>query len=202
MIRNIIFDIGNVLTDFRWKEFLEDKGFDEAMVKRIAKASVQSTVWNEIDRGVWSMEELMQAFIRQDPEIEEELRRAYGNITGMVTKRAYAIPWIQELREKGYRVYYLSNFSEKAYEDCADALDFLPYTDGGILSYREKLVKPDPEIYRRLLSRYSLEAQESVFLDDTAMNVEAAERLGIHGICFRTKEQAEEELRRLVAAEP
>ena len=202
MIRNIIFDIGNVLTDFRWKEFLEDKGFDEAMVKRIAKASVQSTVWNEIDRGVWSMEELMQAFIRQDPEIEEELRRAYGNITGMVTKRAYAIPWIQELREKGYRVYYLSNFSEKAYEDCADALDFLPYTDGGILSYREKLVKPDPEIYRRLLSRYSLEAQESVFLDDTAMNVEVVERLGIHGICFRTKEQAEEELRGLVAAEP
>ena len=202
MIRNIIFDIGNVLTDFRWKEFLEDKGFDEAMVKRIAKASVQSPVWNEIDRGVWSMEELMQTFIRQDPEIEEELRRAYGNITGMVTKRAYAIPWIQELREKGYRVYYLSNFSEKAYEDCADALDFLPYTDGGILSYREKLVKPDPEIYRRLLSRYSLEARESVFLDDTASNVEAAERLGIHGICFRTKEQAEEELRGLVAAEP
>ena len=202
MIRNIIFDIGNVLTDFRWKEFLEDKGFDEAMVKRIAKASVQSPVWNEIDRGVWSMEELMQAFIRQDPEIEEELRRAYGDITGMVTKRAYAIPWIQELREKGYRVYYLSNFSEKAYEDCADALDFLPYTDGGILSYQEKLVKPDPEIYRRLLSRYSLEARESVFLDDTASNVEAAERLGIHGICFRTKEQAEEELRGLVAAEP
>ena len=202
MIRNIIFDIGNVLTDFRWKEFLEDKGFDEAMVKRIAKASVQSPVWNEIDRGVWSMEELMQTFIRQDPEIEEELRRAYGDITGMVTKRAYAIPWIQELREKGYRVYYLSNFSEKAYEDCADALDFLPYTDGGILSYQEKLVKPDPEIYRRLLSRYSLEARESVFLDDTASNVEAAERLGIHGICFRTKEQAEEELRGLVAAEP
>lgn len=197
MIRNIIFDIGNVLTDFRWKEFLADKGFDEAMVRRIAKASVQSPVWNEIDRGVWSMEELMQAFIHQDPEIEEELRRAYGDITGMVTKRAYAILWIQELRARGQKVYYLSNFSEKAYEDCADALDFLPYTDGGILSYQEKLVKPDPEIYRRLLSRYSLEAQESVFLDDTAANVEAAERLGIHGICFRTKEQAEEELRGL-----
>ena len=202
MIRNIIFDIGNVLTDFSWRKFLQKKGFNEAMVERIAKASVQSPAWNEIDRGVWSLEELMQAFIARDPEIEEELRRAYANVTGMVTRRDYAIPWIQELQAKGYRVYYLSNFSEKAYEDCADALDFLPYTDGGILSYREKLVKPDPEIYRRLLSRYSLEARESVFLDDTALNVEAAERLGIHGICFRTKEQAEEELRGLVAAEP
>lgn len=197
MIRNIIFDIGNVLTDFRWREFLEDKGFDEGMVERIAKASVQTPIWNEIDRGVWSLEELMQAFIARDPEIEGELRRAYGNITGMVTKREYAIPWIQELHAKGYKVFYLSNFSEKAYVDCADALDFLPYTDGGILSYREKAVKPDPEIYRLLLSRYSLKEEESVFLDDTAANVEAARALGLFGICFRTKEQAEEELREL-----
>ncbi len=197
MVRNIIFDIGNVLTDFRWRGFLQDKGFDEEMVERIAKASVQTPLWNEIDRGVWSIEELMQAFIAKDPEIEAELRRAYGNVTGMVTKRDYAIPWMKELKEKGYRVYYLSNFSEKAYEDCADALDFLPYMDGGILSYREKVVKPDPEIYRRLLSRYSLEAGESVFLDDTTANVEAARALGLYGICFQTKGQAEEELREL-----
>ncbi|MCI9336508.1 MAG: HAD family phosphatase [Lachnospiraceae bacterium] len=197
MIRNIIFDIGNVLTNFRWREFLRDKGFDEAMAERIAKASVQSPVWDEIDRGVWDLEQLMQAFIDQDPEIEEELRRAYDNVTGMVTKRDYAIPWLKELKSKGYRVFYLSNFSQKSYEDCADALDFIPYMDGGILSYREKMVKPAPEIYRLLLSRYSLEAQESVFLDDTASNVEAARALGLYGICFRTKEQAEEELRGL-----
>lgn len=197
MIRNIIFDIGNVLTDFRWKAFLEDKGFDEAMVERIAKASVQTPLWNEIDRGVWDQEELMQAFIARDPEIEPQLRRAYGNVTGMVTKRDYAIPWIQELKAKGYGVYYLSNFSEKAYVDCMDALDFMPYTDGGILSYQEKIIKPDPEIYRLLLSRYSLKAEESVFLDDTAANVEAARAVGLYGIRFETKEQAEEELKKL-----
>lgn len=199
MIRNIIFDIGNVLTDFSWRKFLQKKGFHEAMVERIAKASVQSPAWNEIDRGVWSLEELMQAFIARDPEIEEELRRAYDNVTGMVTRRDYAIPWIQELQAKGYRVYYLSNFSEKAYADCADALDFMPYMDGGILSYQEKIIKPDPEIYRLLLSRYSLKAEESVFLDDTAANVEAARAVGLYGIRFETKEQAEEELRGLGA---
>ena len=51
MIRNVIFDIGNVLTDFRWKGFLEDKGFDEEMVARIARASVLTPFWNEADRG-------------------------------------------------------------------------------------------------------------------------------------------------------
>lgn len=199
MIRNIIFDIGNVLTDFRWKEFLADKGFDDAMIKRIAKASVQSPLWNEIDRGVWDVEKLMQEFIKLDPEIEQELHRAYDNLTGMVTRRDYAIPWIQDLKAKGFKTYYLSNFAHKAHVECEDALDFLPYMDGGILSYQEKLIKPDPEIYRRLLNKYSLKAEESVFLDDTLTNVEAARAVGMYGIRFETKEQAEEELRRLGA---
>lgn len=197
MIRNIIFDIGNVLTDFRWKEFLVDKGFDGEMIRRIARASVESPLWKEIDRGEWDREKLMQEFIKLDPEIEAELRFAYEDVHGMVSPRAYAIPWINELKKKGYRVYYLSNFSDKAYVDCADALDFMPYTDGGLLSYRERIVKPEPEIYRLLLERYGLRAEECVFLDDLEVNVEAARKEGFAGIVFETKEQAEEELARL-----
>lgn len=197
MIRNIIFDIGNVLTDFRWREFLQDKGFDEAMIDRIARASVMSPYWNEFDRGEWEQDKIMAEFIKNDPEIEQELHIAYDNVRGMVTPRDYAIPWIKELKAKGYGVYYLSNFSYKAYVECADALDFLPYTDGGILSYRDKVIKPGKEIYDLLLSRYGLKAEESVFLDDTMKNVEAARAYGFYGICFRTKEQAEEELKKL-----
>lgn len=194
MIRNIVFDIGNVLTDFRWVEFLRDKGFDDGMIRRIAKVSVEGPHWNEVDRGVWSMEKVLQAFIDLDPEISDEIRRAFENIHGMVTPRAYAIPWINELKEKGYRVYYLSNFSYKAYEECAEALSFMPYTDGGILSFREHVIKPDSEIYQLLLHRYGLKAEESVFLDDSAANVEGAKAEGFAGIVFKTKEQALEEL--------
>ncbi len=198
MIRNIIFDIGNVLTDFRWREFLRDKGFDDAMADRIAKASVESPVWNELDRGEWDMERLMAEFVKLDPEIEAELHAAYDNVAGIVVKRDYAIPWIKELKAEGYGVYYLSNFSEKAYEDCGEALDFIPYTDGGILSYQDKVIKPDEEIYRLMLSRFGLKAEECVFLDDTPRNVEAARKLGFYGICFHTREQAEEELGKLI----
>lgn len=194
MIRNIVFDIGNVLTDFRWKDFLVDKGFDGEMIRRIAKASVESPLWKEIDRGVWDREKLMEEFVKLDPEIEEELRLAYDDVHGMVAPRAYAIPWVKGLKEKGYRVYYLSNFSDKAYVECADALDFLPLTDGGILSYRERMIKPEPEIYRRLLERYGLKAEECVFIDDLEVNVEAARSEGFSGIVFETKEQAEREL--------
>ncbi len=193
-IKNIIFDIGNVLTDFRWKEFLFDKGFDEAMVERIAKATVHSPVWCEYDRGVWTDEQIMDGFVKNDPEIEAQLHRAFDDFKELVTIREYAIPWLKEWKAKGYRLFYLSNFSRKAEEECPDSLAFMPCMDGGILSYRDKLIKPDAAIYQLLLSRYGLTAEESVFLDDTMANVEAARQVGIHAICFKSKEQAEKEL--------
>lgn len=200
MIRNIIFDIGNVLTDFRWEDFLRDKGFDDAMIGRIAAASVESPLWGEFDRGAWSEEELMQAFISNDPEIEQALHTAYDDIHGMVVIREYAIPWVQKLKAKGYGVYYLSNFSKKAEAECADSLTFIPYMDGGILSWREKMIKPDPQIYELLLERYSLNAEECVFLDDTEKNIKGAMDMGIHGIVFKDMEQAEAELKALGVA--
>lgn len=197
MIRNIIFDIGNVLTDYRWEGFLADKGFDAEMIQKIAKASVMHPAWAEYDRGTWTDEQVLAAFVKDAPQLERELYQAFTSIAGIVTPRAYAIPWLQELKAKGYHVYYLSNFSHKAEVECADALNFLPEMEGGILSYKEHLIKPEPEIYQLLLKRYGLKAEESVFLDDTLKNVEAAEEQGIHGIHFLTKEQAEEELRKI-----
>lgn len=197
MIRNIIFDIGNVLADFGWKDFFTGFGYEGEMLERLEAATVKSSVWDEMDRGVFSDEELMEGFIRNDPSLEAELRRIFGNIHGMVVKREYAIPWIRNLQKGGYRCYYLSNFSRKAHAECADALDFLEYMDGGILSYRDKLIKPDTAIYELLLGRYGLRAQESVFLDDTEKNLPPARALGIHTILFREREQAVRELEAL-----
>ena len=73
---------------------------------------------------------------------------------------------------------HLSNFSYPAEHDCATELDFIPLTDGGILSYKEKMIKPDARIYELLTKRYELVPEECVFLDDTLRNIEAA---SVHG---------------------
>lgn len=197
MIKNIIFDIGNVLAGFTWREFYAGFGYDDEMVERLAAATVKDPVWNEVDRGVWSEEELMEGFIKNDPSLEQELRRIFRNIRGMVVRFNYAIPWILSLKEAGYRCYYLSNFSRKAHVECADALDFLAYMDGGILSYQDKVIKPDTKIYQLLLKRFGLSAKECVFMDDTEKNLLPAKELGIRTILFRDREQAVSELGKL-----
>ena len=197
MIEAVIFDIGKVLVDFCWEEYLESFGFSEEIAKRVAKATVLSSAWDEFDRGGSEEEELIDAFVENDPEIEAEIRQICKDVHDMLRKRDYAIPWIQELKEKGLKVYYLSNFSKKAERECAHTIDFIPYTDGGILSYEEKVIKPDPKIYQILIDRYGLVPEKCVFLDDKEENCKGAERFGIHAIRFTTREAAIEELKKL-----
>ena len=103
---------------------------------------------------------------------------------------------IQELKEKGYGVFYLSNFFEKATNDCFHAIDFIPYMDGGIFSYQEKLIKPDPAIYQLLLERYQLKAEHCLFLDDKIENCVAARNEGIASIVFTQRQDVLEEMKR------
>ncbi len=197
MIRTVIFDIGNVLAGFDWRSFYARQGYDGKMVERLGKATVLSGDWKEYDRGCVSDADMVQLFIENDPEIAEEIESALADFHGLVTPYAYAVPWVCRLKQKGYRVLVLSNFSQKALRECWHALDFLPYVDGGILSFQDKLIKPMPEIYRLLLDRYCLQANECVFLDDTQENVDAAKKMGIHSFRFENPKQAEEELQKL-----
>lgn len=197
MIKNIIFDIGNVLVAYRWREYFAEFGYSQEIYDRLAKATTLNEAWNEYDRGLWTEEEVLQGFIRNDPEIEPQIRETLTNLKGLLIMYDYAVDWVRELKEKGYGVYYLSNYSLPACRDCAEELAFIPYMDGGIFSFEDHVIKPEPEIYQLLLERYGLKAEECVFLDDTEKNIKGALAAGMHGIIFKSKAQAEEELRNM-----
>lgn len=197
MIKTIIFDIGNVLTGFCLVEFIRSKGYDKEMTERIVNATLRTPVWNELDRGVWSDDQIIEGFVANDPAIENDLRKTFANVQGMLLRYDYAIPWIKELKSKDYQVLYLSNFNHPAHTQCLDALDFLPHMDGGILSYQDLVIKPEPAIYELLLSRYNLIPEECVFLDDLQANVDAAAKFGIHTILFTNQADAIKALKKL-----
>ena len=196
MIRSIVFDIGGVLADFRIKEFLADKGFDPVMIRRILKASLSSPFWGQFERGEISEEEALRGFAALDPEIENELRAAFSSVAGMLVIRDYAIPLIRKLKEAGYRLYYLSNYSKKAYDECGGSLAFMPLMDGGLISFKVGKTKPDPEMYQAFLETYLLQAETCIFIDDTAENVDAARQMGFNGIVFTSCEALLSELAR------
>ncbi|MCR5249963.1 MAG: HAD family phosphatase [Lachnospiraceae bacterium] len=190
MIKNVVFDISNVLAPFRFKEFLAEKGFDGTMIKRIIKASAMTSYWTEYEKGKLTYEEAMNGFISTDPEIADALRDAFASCSGIMGKYDYTESWIDALKEAGYRLYCITNFTPAGFEQCYEHISFVERFDGGVYSFREGVAKPDPEIYKILLERYELKAEECVFIDDTEENVRSAEKLGFKGIVFTGYEDA------------
>ncbi len=197
MIKNIVFDISNVLAPFRFKEFLLEKGFDGAMIKRIMKASAMTPYWAEFEKGKLSNDEVIQAFIKCDPEIENEIHKAYDDVKGIMGTYDYTLGWIESLKAAGYKLYCITNFTPAGYHQCYDCISFVEKFDGKVFSFQEGVVKPDLEIYKLLLDRYELSAEECVFIDDTEENVVAAKELGFAGIVFLGYEDAAEKLKML-----
>lgn len=193
-ITTVVFDIGGVLVDFCWEDFFRSKGYDEAMVQRLGDASVRSEEWNEFDRGVLDTKGIIDGFVKNDPEIEKEIRDAFSDMSGLLRKRERTIPWIKSLKKAGYRVLVLSNFSKEALEANLFMNEFLDEVDGGILSYKDKVIKPDPAIYKLLMDRNNLVPSECVFIDDIERNINAAKALGMNGIVFKDYDQVEADL--------
>ncbi len=197
MIRVIVFDIGNVLAPFDWEGCLRDHGFSEEMIERIGRATVQDPLWKELDRSVSFSEELIEGFIANDPEIALQIRQFLSFSEQTVWEAEYSADLITRLKEKGYKVYLLSNYSGRNFQYAKEKFKFIGLADGGVISYEVGSVKPEPEIFRALIQKYDLNPEEAVFLDDMKVNIDAAAGHGFRTIQFQNLEQALEELRRL-----
>ena len=190
MIRNVIFDIGNVLMDFRWMDYMHSLfGEDEQTIEAVNQAIWRHGTWVSMDVGADEATAIEKA-ANLIPSHKSEIRRAFAYAGQAMHKQDYAIPWIQELKRMGKRVFYLSNYSEFSIKANRDVLDFLPYMDGGVFSYQVRMAKPNPEIYFLLCEKYNLNAEECLFTDDMPDNVAAAQECGFHAVLFEGYEQS------------
>ena len=193
MIDTVIFDIGNVLVTFDWDGFIH-RTLDAEAIADVEEAIWGHGLWEELDRGVMSDEEILAGFIGHAPAREREIRKVWDEIGGCTTRREHAIPWLRSVKAKAQRVLYLSNYSRRMRAAAPEALDFLPLMDGGIFSCDVHLLKPDRAIYARLCEDYSLDPAQCAFIDDLEANVEGARAFGLHAIRYVSYEQARAEL--------
>lgn len=200
MIKNIVLDVGKVLVEWEPRTVMQNLGFDEKLTDLVSQVTVESAAWDEMDRGAKSDEELLASFIAKAPAYEREIRLFWEHVGDAIWQYAYARPWIRTMKEQGYRVYILSNYGHWTYQKTQEALSFLQDVDGALFSYEVKQIKPEPEIYRTLLERFDLKAEECVFLDDRQENIDGAKAQGMEGICFAGYEDANARLRNILGA--
>ncbi|MGI8713492.1 MAG: HAD family hydrolase [Solirubrobacteraceae bacterium] len=185
----VVFDIGGVLLDWDPRYLYRRLFHDPDEMERFL-AEVCTLEWHAAhDRGV-ALEESCAALAARHLEQAELIwawaRRSEEMVSGPIDG---SVEILRELRASGVRCYALTNMEAETYPLRRERFDFLGWFDGTVVSAHERVIKPEPEIFRRLLARFGLEASRTLLIDDAQRNVDAARALGIRAIQFRSPDQ-------------
>ncbi len=186
MIKNIIFDIGNVLLRFNRDYLLSQfyQGTEFEYVKDIIFKD-----WEKMDDNTLTPAEHLQSVLNVLPTKYHQI--ATSLLTTWEDYMIYSdgiIDLVKELKEKGYKLYILSNMTTHFIER-ESKFEILKYFDGIVYSAPIKIMKPDPAIYEYILTKYSLNPTECLFVDDMKTNLTEAARFGIKTFLFNNNAQ-------------
>ena len=185
MISNIIFDMGGVLIRWNPKKMLENANLSPEEMAILDRELFHGVEWIQMDRGIRTAEETVEAVCARVPQRLWEPVRSL--VLGWHQRYLEPMPGmaelVRELKEKGYRIFLLSNAS-------AALRSYFPRIPGSecfeklLVSAEEKLLKPSHEIYERLYEKFELNPAECWFIDDSPANVEGAMLTGMGGTVF------------------
>ena len=195
-INTIIFDLGNVLVDWNPQHVFNDTYFDTPEKKKYFFSDICTMDWNEEQDAGRSIVDATQELIGKFPEWEQPIRDYYGRWTEMLggpIKESVEI--FRQLKDSGrYKIYALTNWQTGLFDIALVRYNFLHWFDGRVVSGEEKMRKPNPAFYQRLLDRYDVKAEQALFIDDNLRNIQAAEAMGIRSIHFNNPAQLKKEL--------
>lgn len=194
MVKNVIFDFGGVLLDWN-PHYVYDSYFNDAERCDYFLTHICNQAWIlEGDAGKpvpLACEELAARY----PDWAEPARMFWTRWPDML---GGPIPGMYELvaslKRQGYGLWGLTNWGYETFQLVRDTFPTFRLLDGIVVSSEEKIIKPDPRLYRILLDRYDLKPEECVFIDDNANNVTGARAVGIEAIRFENRDQLAEVL--------
>jgi putative hydrolase of the HAD superfamily len=182
MIKNIIFDLGNVLISFRPSEYFDKKNYPGAIKTTILTDIFASKEWLMLDNGDITTQQAIDSIAKRSSLNKEEIAHIFNLRTDLMFPLDSNVRLLPKLKKQGFRLYFLSNFPLDIFEEVRTGYFFFRYFDGGIISAEVKASKPEPEIFRILMEKYSLFPDQCLFIDDIEKNVKTAESVGMRGL--------------------
>lgn len=204
MIKNVIFDLGNVLIDFKPIKYIKSLGYDDEKALEIFNKTIKDPIWADMDSGNYrDKESYVKAFEEKYPEIKNDIDKFLGGpwMENVIFPLKDNLKMIDLVKEKGLKYYILSNYPKDAFEYTYNMCPFIQNADGMVISYDVLMIKPNKNIYLKLLDKYELKANECLFMDDLDVNVEGAKSVGINAFVFKDLEDGYKKLEEYLKGE-
>ena len=188
MIKNYIFDFGNVLAEFYPDKLTAPHISDEETNKLVREVVFDRLYWDKLDMGTITDEEVKEGIKSRVPEsLKDVALTVYDNWINNLTPVKGMQKLISDMHKRGEKMYLLSNISigfAENYKNVKWIEELFSCFEGLVFSGVIHKVKPDEEIFKHLLGKYNLKSEECIFVDDSKINIEGAEKAGIKGYLF------------------
>lgn len=195
MFDAVLFDLGNVLIRWDPRNHYRDRFDTEAQMEAFL-AEVTPATWNhEMDLGKPFAQAIAERAVLhpEHAELLAEWKSEWARMLGDAIDDSVAL--LGQLRNNGYRVAALTNWSAETFPVARERFPFLGWFEDIVISGVEGIAKPDPAMFALALRRTGFVASRTVFIDDNLANVAAAASIGLHAIRFESPAQCREELR-------
>ncbi|WP_367990256.1 HAD family hydrolase [Vibrio sp. NTOU-M3] len=196
-IKNVVFDVGNVLVRWAPEEIVRLTFGNDVDVQVKAKAIFGHELWLALNRGEFTEEDVKKQYQIELGLSEDELDTLFFYVKESLIPIYGSLALLRALKSQGYKVYALTDNVHEIVTFLKQRYEFWHEFDGAIVSAEVGCLKPGKEIYHHLLAQYDLNPEQTVFLDDMLPNVEGAQQVGIHGIQFLNAQQATQALNKL-----
>jgi putative hydrolase of the HAD superfamily len=198
VVRNVIFDLGGVLLEWNPDDILSRFQPDSELRSRLKGDLFGHADWRMFDRGGLTESQVIDRMQVRIGLARAELVAIVDAVRESLVEKPDTVKLIRALHQRGIALYCLSNMPASIYAHLRLRHAFWDVFRGIVISGEVQMIKPEPEVFSHLLERFELRAEESVFVDDLPVNIEAARRVGLHTILFKDAAQCQRELGKLV----
>lgn len=192
MIKNVIFDLGDVLIN-NPLEYIKTLEYSDEKAEALYQALSTDSVWHDKDIGIYeNYIDCIPIFQKHHPELTKEIEKFFQEswMTKVYTPIEKNMVLYKRAQELGYNIYLLTNYSADGFAYLEENYDFIRTANGRIVSSHVHCCKPERKIYELLLNKYQLTASECIFFDDNINNILVAKELGINAILFTEVQKA------------
>ena len=193
-----LFDLGGIFFDWDPHHFFKDI-FDTIDERKYFLTEVCSDEWNIKQDAGRTIEEAESELIPIFPHYEKEIKMYYKYHRNMIRGTFdLSIKVLEKLKKQNYKCYVLSNWSAETFVGMTDDYPFLKLFNGMLISGEDKLMKPDPAIYKLAINRFNLNPNETIFIDDKLENIQAAQNLNLLTIHLTDPNKIEYEINKFL----
>jgi putative hydrolase of the HAD superfamily len=196
--RNVIFDFGGVLLRWRPQEVIDAFYAEEDLRGSLSRNVFRHPDWVEMDRGSLSEDTAVQRFAARMNRPVQEMQTLLQLVKESLVPLPQTVGLLHELAGRGVPLYGLSNMPASMFGYLRGRYDHWRLFRGIVISGEVQLTKPDPAIFAYICRQHQLEPAETIFVDDLAPNIEAADKLGFRTILFRDAERCAQDLDRFL----